>query len=199
MSKRTAYTPWTLWMPFLPGRIYGGRPILDIHSRQSDQVARVDIEMDSSAVVPWVFIATWSDAPSRLQSRWQISQKCLRLPLLLCLLPPNQVGPLLLDPGQLQISRLTPLQKWNAHKSNVKSIKKDNIILIALILCGRHFFSYVHMVGCTARTSAFESGPFQRPCNLLFSGCPLWVWPYLWWQLGTCKYRYTVTDMHCVE
>ena len=35
----------------------------------------------------------------------------LRLPLLQCLLPPNQVGPLLLDPGQLQISRLTPLQK----------------------------------------------------------------------------------------
>ena len=52
MSQRTAYTLWTLWMPFLPGRIYGGQRILDIHSRQSDQVARVDIEMDSSAVVP---------------------------------------------------------------------------------------------------------------------------------------------------
>ena len=35
--------------------------------------------------------------------RWQITQKCLRLPLLQCLLPPTQVGPLLLDPGQLQI------------------------------------------------------------------------------------------------
>ena len=50
--SKKKYTPWTLWMPFLPGRIYGTRPILDIHSRQSDRVARVDIEMDSSAVVP---------------------------------------------------------------------------------------------------------------------------------------------------
>ena len=108
-------------MPFLPGRIYRGRPILDIHSRQSDRVARVDrngqlrcrpLSYRSNDLLRG---APHITPPKSVSSalRWQITQKCLRLPLLQCLLPPNQVGPLLLDPGQLQISRLTPLQKMN--------------------------------------------------------------------------------------
>ena len=79
---------------------------------------------------------------SRLQGpvssalRWQITQFFLRSSLLQCLLPPNQVGPLLLDPGQLQTSRLTPLKKMKyTYKSNVKIHQKENII--TLIPCGR--------------------------------------------------------------
>ena len=133
MSQRTAYTPWTLWMPFLPARIYGGRPILDIHSRQSDRVAKMDIEKWtpplSSLELSWQRGAPHVTPPKSVSSalRWQITQKCLHLPLLQCLLTPNQAGPLLLYPGQLQISRLTPLQKLKHIQIKWKSIKKKTL------------------------------------------------------------------------
>ena len=72
--------------------------------------------------------------------RWQIPQNFLRLPLLQCgLLPPIQVGPLLLDAGQLQISRLTPLQKMKYIQIKCKIHQKMKTV-ITHIPCGRHFF-----------------------------------------------------------
>ena len=76
-----------------------------------------------------------------------ISEFSLHLPLLQCLLPPNQVGPFLLDSGQLQVSRLPPLQKmkyiqikWKIHQKR----KHYNIHSY-----GRHFFlTYIWLIAC---------------------------------------------------
>ena len=68
--------------------------------------------------------------------RWQIAQKCLRLPLLQCLLPPILVGPLLLDPGQLQISRLTPLQKMKYIQIKCKKQSFPAVAIFFLRACG---------------------------------------------------------------
>ena len=107
-------------MAFLPGRIDGRRPILDIHSQQSDRVPIVDTEMDSIAVVPLVMVATWSAARHASKVGLQHSglaniSTFLSLPLMYCLLSPNQVD-----------------------HTNVKSIKKENIV--TFIPCERHFF-----------------------------------------------------------
>ena len=76
--------------------------------------------------------------------RWQITQNFLHLPLLQCLLPLNQVGPLLLDPGQLQISRLTPLQEMKYIRIKCKTHQKRKHYNTRSLRAP--FFSYVYMV-----------------------------------------------------
>ena len=58
--------------------------------------------------------------------RSALTNNCFRLPLLQCLLPPNQVGPLLLDPGQLKINRMPPLQKMIYIQIKCKIHKKKH-------------------------------------------------------------------------
>ena len=116
-------------MPFLPGRIYGRRPILDIHSQQSDRLPRVDTKMDSLAVVPLVIVSTWSAARHASKVGLQRSALAnistfLRLPLIYILMSPGQVDSLLLDPGQLHISRITPLQKMKCIQIKCKTHQK---------------------------------------------------------------------------
>ena len=93
--------------------------------------------MDNFAVVPLVIVATWSAA--RHASKVGLQRSALAnnsifssLPLTYCKLSPNQVDPLLLDPGQLHITRLTPLQnmkyiqiKFKIHQERKHSVPVD--------------------------------------------------------------------------
>ena len=76
--------------------------------------------------------------------RWQITQKFLCLPLLQFLLPPTQVGPLLLDPGKFQISHLTPLQKMKYIQIKCKIHQTRTHYNTHFLRAP--FFSYVHTV-----------------------------------------------------
>ena len=165
MSQRTAYTPLTLRMPFLPGRIYGGRPILDIHRRQSDRVARVDIEMDSSAVVPRGIVATRHASKVGLQ-RSALANNSEFFTSASAPMPTTSEPDRSIPPGPRTTSNQspnsTPKNEIHVHTNqNVKFIKKENII--TLIPCGRHFFSYVHMVDSCIKRDALATGTCWTP------------------------------------
>ena len=95
----------------------------------------------------------------------------LCLPLLQCLLPPNQVGPLLLDPGQLQISRLTPLQKMKYIQIKCKIHQKRKHYNTHSLRAP--FFSYVHTVHY----------PMHCLGNSEHVPSSWWVWPGASWRI----------------
>ena len=144
-------------MPFLPVRIYGERPTLDIHSQQSDWVARVDIEMGSSAVA-FLELSQQREAPhvtppKSVSStwRWQITKNftSASAPMPSASRPGWSIPP---GPRTTFSQSLTSTPKNEIHRSqNVKSIKNENII--TFIPFGCHFCSYEHMVDCMSQDS----------------------------------------------
>ena len=130
-------------MSFLPGRIYEGRPTIDIHSQQSDRVARVDIEMDSSAFVRLVIAATRSAA----RHASKVDLQCLALAnnsdFFTSALAPMSTASrpgwsIPLGPRTTSIQSLTSTQKnIYTYKSNVKSIKNE---ISLTFIPGDHLF-----------------------------------------------------------
>ena len=105
-----------------------------IHSRQSDRVARVDMEMDCSAVVPWVVVATWSAA--RHASKVDLQRSALAntsefFTSASAPMPTASESGRSITPGPRTTSNQSPnsTPKNEIHtKSNVKSIKKKETL-----------------------------------------------------------------------
>ena len=104
------------------------------------------------------------------------------MPLIYCLLSPNQVDPLLLDPGQLHISRLTPLQNMKCIQIKCKIHQKRkhyNIHFLRtpfFLMCIRSILWWIlpgaHHLSCRgylfSTSSNFERREMNEQTNTYF-------------------------------